>query len=146
MHLWTRQGPGDAAWVALVTSASRVEAGIVVNAGYRVLTQTPEEAAALARDPSRALATLLTRYGVSYYDGRRRVYFTPQHLVSLTAPLETLGPEAFARAVGLEEPPDGALLTVNVAAARGRDGATRLSWFFVLDRTAYERDAQARRR
>jgi hypothetical protein len=146
MHLWTRQGPGEAPWVALVSSVSRTEKGIVPNAGYRVLTQTPEAAAALARDPSRALATLVTRYGVSYYDGRQRIYFTPQHLVNLPGPLETLGPDAFARAVGLEEPAAGAQVAVNVAVSTGRDGTTRLSWLFVLDLTAYEQEARARRR
>ena len=146
MHLWTRQGPGEAPWVALVSSVSRTEKGIVPNAGYRVLTQTPEAAAALARDPSSALATLVTRYGVSYYDGRQRIYFTPQHLVNLPGPLETLGPDAFARAVGLEEPAAGAQVAVNVAVSTGRDGTTRLSWLFVLDLTAYEQEARARRR
>lgn len=146
MHLWTRQGPGEAPWVALVSSVSRTEKGIVPNAGYRVLTKTPEAAAALARDPSRALATLVTRYGVSYYDGRQRIYFTPQHLVNLPGPLETLGPDAFARAVGLEEPAAGAQVAVNVAVSTGRDGTTRLSWLFVLDLTAYEQEARARRR
>ena len=146
MHLWTRQGPAGASWVALVSSVTRTEKGIVPNAGYRVPTGTPEEAAELARDPSRALATLLTRHGVSYYDGRQRVYFTPQLLVSLPGPLETLGPDAFARAVGLEEPPEGAQVAVNVAVSTGRDGRARLSWLFVLDLTAYEREARARRR
>jgi hypothetical protein len=146
MHLWTRQGPGGADWVALVSSVTRTERGIVPNAGYRVLTETPEEAAELARDPGRALATLLARHGVSYYDGRQRIYFTPQLLVNLPGPLETLGPDAFARAVGLEEPPEGSLVAVNVAVSTGRDGTTRLSWLFVLDLTAYEREAQARRR
>jgi hypothetical protein len=146
MHLWTRQGPGGAPWVALVSSVSRTERGIVPNAGYRVLTESPEEAAELARDPSRALATLLTRHGVSYYDGRQRIYFTPQHLVNLPGPLETLGPDAFARAVGLEEPAEGSQVAVNVAVSTGRDGTTRLSWLFVLDLTGYEREARARHR
>lgn len=146
MHLWTRQGPGGAAWVALVFSVRRTEEGIVPNAGYRVLTETPEDAAALARDPSRALATLLTRHGISYYDGRQRIYFTPQLVVNLPGPLETLGPDAFARAVGLAEPPAGAQVTVNVTVSTGRDGSTRLSWLFVIDLTAYEQEAQTRRR
>jgi hypothetical protein len=146
MHLWTRQGPGGAPWVALVSSVSRTEKGIVPNAGYRVLTESPEEAAGLARDPSRALATLLIRHGVSYYDGRQRIYFTPQHLVNLPGPLETLGPDAFARAVGLEEPAQGSQVAVNVAVSTGRDGRARLSWLFVLDLTAYEREARARHR
>jgi hypothetical protein len=146
MHLWTRQGPGGAPWVALVSSVSQTEKGIVPNAGYRVLAESPEEAAELARDPSRALATLLTRHGVSYYDGRQRIYFTPQHLVRLPGPLETLGPDAFARAVGLEEPAQGSQVAVNVAVSTGRDGTTRLSWLFVLDLTAYEREARARHR
>ena len=146
MYLWTRQAPDDAPWTALVTSVTSTDRGIVLNAGYRVLTETTEEAAALAVDPSRALATLVTRYGVSYYSGTQRVYFLPQHLVNLPAPLETLGPDAFSMAVALETPPPGAQVAVNVASYRGRDGSTRLSWFFVLDLARYERDAKARRR
>jgi hypothetical protein len=146
MHLWTRQGPGDAPWVGLVTSVSRTRAGIVLNAGYRVLTGTPEEAAALAEDPGRALATLVTRFGVSYYTGRKRVYFIPEHVVELGARLETLGPDEFARAVGLETPPDGAQVAVNVAVSPGEGATTRLSWFFVLDLTRYERETRPRGR
>ena len=105
-----------------------------------------EEAAALAGDPGRALATLVTRYGITYYSGTQRVFFLPQLLVNLSAPLASLGPDAFSKAVSLQEPPDGAQLAVNVASYRGRDGSTRLSWFFVLDLARYEREARARRR
>lgn len=146
MHLWTRQGPGGAPWVGLVTSVSRTRAGIVLSAGYRVLAETPEEAEALAEDPGRALATLVSRFGVSYYTGRKRVYFLPEHVVELGARLETLGPDAFARAVGLETPPDGAQVAVNVAVSPGEGATTRLSWFFVLDLTRYERETRPRGR
>ena len=146
MYLWTRQGPDDAPWVALVTSVTPTDRGIVLNAGYRVLTDDADAAAALATDPGRTLATLVSRYGVSYYSGTQRVYFLPQHLVNLPAPLETLGPDAFSMAVSLETPPDGAQVAVNVASYRGRDGSTRLSWFFVLDLARYERETRARRR
>jgi hypothetical protein len=146
LYLWSRQGPGGAPWVGLVTSVSRTRAGIVLNAGYRVLTGTPEEAAALAEDPGRALATLVSRFGVSYYTGRKRVYFMPEHVVELGARLETLGPDAFARAVGLETPPDGAQVAVNVAVSPGDGATTRLSWFFVLDLTRYERETRPRGR
>ena len=47
MHLWTRQGPGRAPWVALVCSVSRTEKGIVPNAGY--LTRYEREARARRR-------------------------------------------------------------------------------------------------
>lgn len=144
--LWTRPGPNGAAWVGLVTSVSRARAGIVLNAGYRVLTESAEDAEALAGDPGRALATLVTRFGVSYYTGRKRVYFMPEHVVELPARLETLGPDAFARAVGLETPPDGAQVAVNVAVSPGDDGATRLAWFFVLDLARYERETRPRGR
>lgn len=146
LNLWTRRGPSGAPWVALVTSVNRTRKGILLNAGYRVPADSTEDAAALAADPARALATLITRYGVSFYSGRRRVYFLPEHLVPLTAPLETLGPDAFARAVGLETPPDGAKVAVNVAVSPGEDGATRFSWFYVLDLTRYEEDARPRGR
>jgi hypothetical protein len=145
-YLWTRRAPDGAPWVALVTSVSPTERGIVLNAGYRVPADSPEEAAALAADPSRTLATLVTRYGVTYYSGTQRVFFLPQLLVNLPAPLESLGPEAFSKAVSLQTPPDGAQVAVNVASYRGRDGSTRLSWLFVLDLARYEREAKARRR
>ena len=146
LDLWTRRGPDGAPWLALATSVTRTRKGILLNAGYRVLTTSTEEAAALAADPARALATLITRYGISFYSGRRRVYFLPEHLVPLDAPLATLGPDAFARAVGLETPPDGAQVAVNVAVSPGDQGVTRFSWFFVLDLTRYERDARPRGR
>ncbi|MBJ7455721.1 MAG: hypothetical protein JHC74_06655, partial [Thermoleophilia bacterium] len=107
MHLWTRRGPGDAAWVALALSVTRNRSGSVLNAGYRVIADGPEEAAALAADPARALATLVTRFGVSFYTGRKRVYLMPEHLVEIEGRLDALGPDQFARAVGLETPPDG---------------------------------------
>jgi hypothetical protein len=146
MYLWSRQGPDAAPWVALVTSVSRTRAGIVLNAGYRVVVESAEEAAALAGDPGRALATLLARYGVSFYTGRKRVYFAAEHRVELPARLETLGPDAFARAVGLETPPVGAKVAVNVVASPGEGGETLLSWFFVLDLTRYEQETRPRGR
>lgn len=146
MSLWTRQGPEEAPWVALVTSVTRVRRGIVVNAGYRVGAESPEAAAALAADPGRAFATLVNRFGVSFYTGRRRVYFAPEHLIPLDGKLESLGPEAFARAVGLEEPPVGAKVAVNVAVSQAEPGITRLSWFFVLDLVRYEAETRPRGR
>ncbi len=146
LNLWTRRGPDGAPWVALVTSVNRTRKGILLNAGYRVLADSADEAAALAVDPARALATLITRYGVSFYTGRRRVYFLPEHLVALDAPLSSLGPDAFARAVGLETPPDGAKVAVNVAVSAGDKGITRFSWFFVLDLTRYEQETRQRGR
>ena len=146
LYLWTRRGPDDAPWVALVTSVTPTDRGIVLNAGYRVPAESAEEAAVLASDPSRALATLVTRYGITYYSGTQRVFLLPQLLVNLSAPLASLGPDAFSKAVSLQAPPDGAHLAVNVASYRGRDGSTRLSWLFVLDLARYEREAKARRR
>ena len=146
LNLWTRRAPGGAPWVALVTSVTRNRKGIILNAGYRVLVDSAQEAAALAADPARALATLITRYGVSFYTGRRRVYFLPEHLVALDAPLASLGPDAFARAVGLETPPDGSQVAVNVAVSAGDEGVTRFSWFFVLDLTRYEQETRQRGR
>ncbi|WP_217912674.1 hypothetical protein [Miltoncostaea marina] len=145
LRLWTRAAPGGAPWTALATSVNEVEGRVAVDAGYRVPADSAEHAAALARDPALALGTLLSRYGLSYYAGRR-VYLTPLHVVSLTAPLAELGPDQFARAVGLEEPAPGTDVAVNVASARSRDGLTRLAWLWVLDLTRYEADARARRR
>ena len=146
MNLWTRPGPQSASWVGLVTSVSRTRAGAVLNAGFRVPAGSPEGAAELAGDPARTLATLLTLYGVSFYTGRKRVYFLPEHLAPLDAPLKTLGPAAFARAVGLETPPDGAKVAVNVAVSAAEEGVTRFSWFFVLDLTRYEQENRPRGR
>jgi hypothetical protein len=110
-----------------------------------VAADGPEHAAELAADPAAALGTLLTRFGLSYFSERRRVYLTPLHVASLPAPLAELGPDRFARAVGLETPPAGTDVAVNVATARSRDGLTRLAWLFVLDLTRYAEDARARR-
>jgi hypothetical protein len=146
MHLWTRRGPDDAAWVALALSVTRNRAGSVLNAGYRVIADGPDEAAALAADPARALATLVTRFGVSFYTGRKRVYLMPEHLVEIEGRLDALGPDQFARAVGLETPPDGSKVAVNVVVSPAEGGATRLSWFFVLDLTRYEDASRPRGR
>ncbi len=146
MSLWTRQGPKGAPWVGLAISVSRTRAGAVLNAGYRVSTDSADEAAALAGDPARALATLVTRFGISYYTGRKRVYFVPEHLVELSVRLDTLGPDQFARAVGLETPPDGSKVAVNVVVSPGEEGVSRLAWFFVLDLTRYERELRPRGR
>jgi hypothetical protein len=146
LHLWSRKGPDGGPWVALATSVTRVEQGIVVDAGFRVPADSPEHAAELAMDPARALATLLIRFGLSYYSENRRVYLTPLHVTSLAGQLEDLGPDQFARAVGLETPPDGSAVAVNVAVARSRDGLTRLAWLFVLDLTRYAAEARPRRR
>lgn len=146
MHLWTRQGPGGAPWVALALSVTRNRAGAVLNAGYRVVADGPGDAAALAADPARALATLVTRFGVSFYTGRKRVYLMPEHLVGIEGRLDALGPDEFARAVGLETPPDGAKVAVNVVVSPAEGGATRLSWFFVLDLTRYESESRPRGR
>lgn len=145
LRLWTRAAPGDAAWVALATSVNEIDRGVVIDAGYRVPADSAAQAAELAADPALALGTLLARYGLSYYAGRR-VYLTPLHVVSLSAPLAELGPGQFARAVGLEEPEPGTDVAVNVASARSRDGLTRLAWLWVLDLTRYEAEARARRR
>jgi hypothetical protein len=146
LHLWTRSGPDGGPWVALATSVTRLEGRIVVDAGFRVPADSSEHAAELARDPARTLATLLTRFGLSYYSENRRVYVTPLHVASLSAPLEELGPDQFARAVGLETPTDGTAVAVNVAVSRSRDGMTRLAWLFVLDLTRYAEEARPRRR
>lgn len=146
LTLWSRRGPDGGPWVALATSVNRVDAGIVVDAGYRVPADSPEHAAELAREPARALATLLDRFGLSYWDGTRRVLVRPLHVVSLSAPPTELGPNQFARAVGLEEPAPGADVAVNLAAARSRDGLTRLAWLYVLDLTRYEAEMRPRRR
>lgn len=146
LFLWTRPGPGGAPWVGLATSVTRGRGGIVVNAGYRVPVGSADEAAALAEDPSRALAELVTRFGVSYYTGRKRVYLQPEHRVELEGRLDALGPDQFARAVGLETPPDGAKVAVNVALGQDDEGATLLRWFFVLDLTRYEAEARPRGR
>ena len=145
LHLWTRRGPDDAPWVALVTSVSRPDR-IALNAGYRVIASDADEAAALAADPARALATLVTRHGVSYYSGSRRVYFLPEHIIEISQPLDRLGPAEFQKAVALEEPPEGAQVAVNVALSTTSAGATRLSWFFVLNLTSYTDEVAARRR
>lgn len=145
MHLWTRR-PTSAPWVALATSVNRIEQGIVIDAGYRVAADSDEHAAALAADPARALGTLLTRYGLSYFSERKRVFVTPLHVATLAAPLEELGADQFARAVGLQTPPDGSQVAVNVKVSRSRDGVSRLSWLFVIDLGRYEADAKADRR
>ncbi len=146
LHVWTRSGPDGGPWVALATSVTRLADRIVVDAGFRVPADSPEHAAELARDPARTLATLLTRFGLSYYSEKKRVFVTPLHVASLSAPLEELGPDQFARAVGLETPPDGTAVAVNVAVSRSRDGMTRLAWLFVLDLTRYAAEARPRRR
>lgn len=146
MHLWSRRGPDGGPWVALVTSVTQHDRGIVIDAGFRVPADSPEHAAELARDPARALATLLTRFGLSYYSENKRVFITPLHIASLSGELEDLGPDQFARAVGLEVPPDGSAVAVNVSVARSRDGMTRLAWLFVVDLTAYAAEATPRRR
>lgn len=146
LSLWARRGPDGGSWVALATSVTRIEQGIVVDAGFRVPADSPEHAAELAQDPARALAVLLTRFGLSYWSQGKRVYVTPLHVVSLGAPLEELGPDQFARAVGLETPPDGTEVAVNVKVARSRDGLSRLAWLFVIDLTRYAAEARPRRR
>ena len=146
LYLWSKSAPDGAPWTALVTSVRRGDRGIMIEAGYRVPADSAEHAAALAAEPGRALATLLARYGLSLYDGRQRVLLAPQLVVNLPGPLRSLGPDRFARAVGLQEPPPGAQVAVNTVSYEGRDGATRLSWLWVLDLAAYERDAKARRR
>jgi hypothetical protein len=145
LHLWARRGPDDAAWVALVTSVSR-PGRITLNAGYRVLAADAEEAAALSADPARALATLVTRHGISYYSGTKRVYLLPEHIIDISRPLDRLGPAEFQKAVALEEPPDGARVAVNVSLSNTAEGATRLSWFFVLNLTSYSGEVAALRR
>lgn len=146
LSLWTRRGPDGGPWVALATGLTRVDRGIVVDAGFRVPADSPEHAAALAQDPARALGVLLTRFGLSYRSEGKRVYVTPLHVVSLSAPLEELGPDQFARAVGLETPPAGTAVAVNVKVARSRDGLARLAWLFVIDLTRYAAEARPRRR
>lgn len=145
LHLWTRQGPDRASWVALVTSVSR-PGRIALNAGYRVIAGGPDEAGVLAADPARALATLVTRHGVSYYSGTKRVFLLPEHIIDIPRPLDRLGPAEFQKAVALEEPPEGAQVAVNVALSNTSDGATRLSWFFVLNLTSYSEEVAALRR
>ncbi len=145
LHLWVRRGPGAAPWVALATSVGR-PGQIAVNAGYRVFAADDEEAAVLAADPARALANLLVRHGVSYYSGTQRVYLLPEHVLSLEKPLDRHSALEFQRAVALEEPPEGAQVAVNVALSTTEVGDTRLAWFFVLDLTAYEREAAGHRR
>lgn len=145
LHLWAKAGPGDAAWTALATSVSRPDR-ILVNAGYRVLAADADEARELAADPARALAALVTRHGISYFSGTRRVYLLPEHIIDIPVPLDRLGPAEFQRAVALEEPPEGAQVAVNVALSTTPAGSTRLSWFFVLDLTDYAREVAARRR
>lgn len=145
LHLWTRQGPDGAPWVALVTSVSR-PGRIALNAGYRVIAGDPDEAGALAADPARALASLVTRHGVSYYSGTKRVHLLPEHIIQISRPLDRLGPAEFQKAVALEEPPEGARVAVNVALSTTSDGATRLSWFFVLNLTSYAEEVAALRR
>jgi hypothetical protein len=146
LSLWTRRGPDGGPWVALATSVTRIERGIVVDAGYRVPADSPEHAAELAQDPARTLAVLLTRFGLSYWSEGRRVFLTPLHVVSLPGALEELGPDQFARAVGLETPPAGTEVAVNVRVARSRDGLSRLAWLFVLDLTRYAAEVRPRRR
>jgi hypothetical protein len=146
MCLWTKPGPDGASWTALVTSATRNREGTVLNAGYRVLTDSPDEAVALADDPALALATLLSRFGVSYYTGTKRVYFVPEQVVELSGRLEALGPNEFARTVGLETPPDGSRVAVNVDVARGEEGHAALRWLFVLDVTRYAEASRPPRR
>ncbi len=146
LHLWTRRGPDGGPWVALATSVTRIERGIVIDAGFRVPADSPEHAAELARDPARALAVLLTRFGLSYWSEGKRVFLTPLHVVSLPGELEQLGPDQFARAVGLETPPDGTAVAVNVRVARSRDGLSRLAWLFVIDLTRYAAEVRPRRR
>ena len=145
LHLWTRRGPDDASWVGLVTSVSRPDR-ISLNAGYRVLADGPDEAVAMAADPARALATLVTRHGVSYFSGTKRVFLLPEHVIDISRPLDRLGPAEFQRAVALEEPPEGAQVAVNVALSTTSTGQTRLSWFFVLDLTGYAGEVAAHRR
>jgi hypothetical protein len=145
LRLWTRRGPGGAAWTALATSVTALDGRTAIDAGYRVPADSPEHAADLAADPAAALGTLLVRYGLSYFSERRRVYITPLHVASLPAPLAELGPDRFARAVGLETPQPGTDVAVNVAVSRSRDGLSRLAWLFVLDLTRYAEDARGRR-
>jgi hypothetical protein len=146
LHLWSRRGPDDAPWVALATSVSPPDR-LRIDAGFRVIADGGEQAAALASDPARALAELVVRHGVSYFSGsRRRVYLLPEHVIDLSQPLDRLSPAEFQRAVALEEPPEGARLAVNVALSTTAQGSTRLAWFFVLDLTAYSAEVAARRR
>lgn len=145
LHLWAKAGPGGRPWAALVTSVSR-PGRLLVNAGYRVRADDAEQAAEFGARPDLALAHLVTRHGVSYYSGSRRVYLLPEHIIDIPRPLDQLGPNEFQKAVALEEPPEGAQLAVNVALSNTPQGATRLSWFFVLDMTAYSREVAAARR
>lgn len=145
LHLWVKRGPGKIPWVALATSVSH-PGNIAVNAGYRVFAADEDEAARMAADPARALAELVVRHGVSYYTGTERVYLLAEHLLDLPKPLDRHTPLEFQRAVALEEPPEGAQVAVNVALSTTPTGRTRLSWFFVLDLAAYEREAASHRR
>jgi hypothetical protein len=74
------------------------------------------------------------------------VYFLPEHIIEISRPLDRLGPAEFQKAVALEEPPEGAQVAVNVALSTTSSGATRLSWFFVLNLTSYTDEVAARRR
>ena len=145
LHLWAKAGPDGAAWTALVTSVDRA-GRVALDAGYRVIADDAGHARELAADPALALAALVTRHGLSYFSGTRRVYLLPEHVVELPRPLERLGPAEFQRAVALEEPPEGAQVAVNVAVSTTAAGATRLGWFFALDLASYAREVAAHRR
>ncbi|MEQ8832966.1 MAG: hypothetical protein RIB67_00815 [Miltoncostaeaceae bacterium] len=145
LHLWAKAGPGGRPWAALATSVSRPDR-MLLNAGYRVLADDADQAAEFGARPELALAHLVTRHGISYYSGTRRVFLLPEHIIEISQPLDRLGPAEFQKAVALAEPPDGAQVAVNVALSNTPQGATRLSWFFVLDMTAYSREVTAARR
>lgn len=145
MHLWAKAGPDGRPWAALVTSVSR-PGRLKLNAGYRVLAEDADQAAEFGARPELALAHLVTRHGVSYFSGTRRVYLLPEHIIRISRPLDRMGPAEFQKAVALEEPPDGAKVAVNVALSTTTQGDTRLSWFFVLDMTSYSREVAAARR
>ncbi len=146
LSLWTRKGPDGGPWVALATGVTPSERGTVVDAGFRVPADSPEHAAELAKDPARAFGVLLTRFGLSYWSEGKRVFVTPLHVVSLGGPLEDLGPDQFARAVGLETPPEGTSVAVNLAQQRSRDGMTRMAWLFVVDLTRYADEMRPKKR
>lgn len=146
LHLWSREAPNGAPWVGLATATVPEGRPVGVAAAYRIHLSSTEEAADLAAQPTRALATLLVRHGLTHHNGRSRVHISPSHELDLPTPLDRLGPTEFTRAVALSEPPDGAQVTVNFNSATTSAGRTRLTWLFVMNMTSYVAEAAAARR
>lgn len=147
----TRRGPGPKPWVALAIAKPdpRASNRFVVHAGFRLYVDAEDEATRLAGSPSLAFATLLRRYGRTFFNEGRRVRFLPLFTFSIPHPPGAgqipgwlfdalqLKPEPGSQ-IGL-----GAVFRYDRASSEdplSDDWLASLAWCYVMDLTAYAED------